>query len=93
MIIGIVYKDWNYGGESWTLTADSGCADNQAGDWFLDTLTGGWERSISSLIPAGNCWMQLFEDPHYQGTEKTYKGSAPYVGDAMNDKARSVIWY
>ncbi|QDQ09210.1 hypothetical protein [Streptomyces spectabilis] len=92
MTIGIVYKDWNYGRGSWTFTADYGCADNQAWDWYVDNLADGRERSISSLLPAGNCWMQLFEDPYYQGTERTYKESTPYVGDAMNDKARSIIW-
>ncbi|MEI5102773.1 peptidase inhibitor family I36 protein [Streptomyces sp. PmtG] len=89
MVGAILYEDWNYGGGSLTLRIPSACEDNGGWDWGYNTLDD-WNDRASSLIPANNCWVSLYSDIHFNGTEQGYRGSAPYVGDAMNDRASSV---
>ncbi|MEU8544145.1 hypothetical protein AB0C52_29825 [Streptomyces sp. NPDC048717] len=85
----VVYWDWNYGGASWTMEIPEGCKDNGTWDWGWSDL-GGWNDGISSLIPANNCWVGLYSDIYYNGTNQLYTKSTPYVGDAMNDQASSI---
>ncbi|WP_369382984.1 peptidase inhibitor family I36 protein [Streptomyces sp. cg36] len=86
---GILYEDWNYGGSSLTLTIPSACKDDGQWDWGYNNLDD-WNDRVSSVIPAGNCYVALYSDIYYNGTQQQYNTSTPYVGDAMNDRASSV---
>lgn len=86
---GFVYEDFNYGGWSWTLTIPSRCRNDGAWDATYGDLGSFWNNKITSVIPAGNCHIELHSDPHYQGARQMYTSSTPYVGDAMNDQASS----
>lgn len=86
---GILYEDWNYGGGSLTLTVPAACKDDGQWDWGYPTLDD-WNDTVSSVIPAGNCYVALYSDIYYNGTQQQYNTSTPYVGDAMNDRASSV---
>ncbi|MFH8837120.1 peptidase inhibitor family I36 protein [Streptomyces sp. NPDC017868] len=89
-VVGAVfYWDWNYGGASWTMEIPERCKDNGTWDWGYTDLSG-WNDAISSVIPANNCWVALYSDIYYNGTNQLYTNSTPYVGDAMNDRASSV---
>ncbi|MEU5438472.1 peptidase inhibitor family I36 protein [Streptomyces sp. NPDC020719] len=46
--------------------------------------------TASALIPANNCYVALYSDIYYNGTQQQYNSSTPCVGDAMNDRARSL---
>ncbi|WP_371648715.1 MULTISPECIES: hypothetical protein [unclassified Streptomyces] len=85
----ILYEDWNYGGASLTLTIPAPCENDGQWDWQYDTLDD-WNDSVSSLIPANNCWVALSSDIYHSGTQQEYHTATPYVGDAMNDRASSV---
>ncbi|MFG2147321.1 peptidase inhibitor family I36 protein [Streptomyces sp. NPDC048696] len=86
---GILYEDWNYGGGSLTLTVPAACKDDGKWDWEYDNLDD-WNDRVSSLIPANNCYVVLYSDIYYNGTQQQYNSSTPCVGAAMNDRARSL---
>ncbi|MGG8410227.1 peptidase inhibitor family I36 protein [Streptomyces sp. 12297] len=89
-VVGAVfYWDWNYGGASWTVEIPERCKDNGTWDWGYTDLSG-WNDAISSVLPANNCWVALYSDIYYNGTNQLYTNATPYVGDAMNDRASSV---
>ncbi|MEV0278725.1 hypothetical protein AB0I22_20395 [Streptomyces sp. NPDC050610] len=84
--LGILYKDWNYGGGSLTLNGGSACANGNGRDYTGELVD--WNDTVSSVAPVG-CWIELFADAHQSGYHQEYQNSTAYVGDSMNDRASS----
>ncbi|GAA2221761.1 hypothetical protein GCM10010232_02610 [Streptomyces amakusaensis] len=89
VVRGVLYEHAHYEGNSWTLYGPRWCKNDGQWDGWLETL-GGWGNTISSLIPANDCYIDLFSDPYFQGASQLYTSSTPYVGHAMNDQASSL---
>jgi hypothetical protein len=101
-VIGIVYKDAGYGGNTWVFTQPYGCNGDGAADFSVGNLNDrpysdyGFNDAISSFHSYSGCRTVLFEHWYFQGAASN--GGVPlydlgYVGDAMNDRATSILWY
>ncbi|MEU7043110.1 hypothetical protein AB0A77_18890 [Streptomyces varsoviensis] len=84
--LGILYKDWNYGGSSLILNGSGACANGNGRDYTGELVD--WNDTVSSVAPVG-CWIELFVDAHQSGYHQEYQTSTAYVGDSMNDRASS----
>jgi hypothetical protein len=103
VVIGISYKDGNYGGNTWVWLQPTRCDFNSSTvDFEVPNLNtspysgSGFNDSISSFRSFNNCLTVLFEDWFYGGAVTS--GGVPtldmsYVGNAMNDRASSIRWY
>ncbi|MFI2209247.1 peptidase inhibitor family I36 protein [Streptomyces sp. NPDC020141] len=86
----LVYEHAHYEGRVIAIVSDGPCKNNGKWDNEVASLGSDWDNQISSLIPANNCYVELFSDPYFQGARQLYTSSTPYVGSAMNDQASSL---
>ncbi|GGZ25059.1 hypothetical protein GCM10010387_18170 [Streptomyces inusitatus] len=86
----VLYEHAHYEGSSLTVWGPRWCKNDGKWDGEIEKLGGTWNDSVSSLIPANSCHVELFSDPYFQGARQLYTSSTPYVGHAMNDRASSL---
>jgi hypothetical protein len=94
IVIGVEYYHIGYAGGTYTFTGDSTCTTET---WDLEyefDLWGNWtwNDEISSFHTYGNCWVDHFDLPQYQGAHLGYQPSQYYIGDTMNDRTTSLRW-
>lgn len=89
-VIGILYKDSNYRGETFTASvSENGCHGYSHG--YTNMSSFGWANVVSSFRSYSNCRTAIFEKNNYAGAQYGYTANAASVG-ALNDKANSVRW-
>ncbi|HEY4238271.1 MAG TPA: hypothetical protein VGM88_00570 [Kofleriaceae bacterium] len=96
VVIGIVYKDSNYHGDSWVFTESAGCDGNPISvDYYVNNLNAspysdyGFNDSISSFLSFASCTTTLYND--WWGGGASYTAvNAP--GVLYNDAASSIYW-
>jgi len=103
VVIGIAYKDANFGDDTWVFNQPFGCDGNTATvDFEVQNLNTSpytccdFNDNISSFKSFSNCNTVLYEDWFFGGAATN--GGTPisdmsYVGDAMNDRASSIRWF
>lgn len=91
VIIGRVFDDQNYGGSSFTITGSHPCKDGNGRDFGVQLAKYGWANRISSLQAWGNCWLNLYSGPNYNGDhDGEFKADTPYVGPLMDKRTQSI---
>ncbi len=102
VVIGIVYKDANFGGDTWVFNQSIGCDGNVSTvDFTVPNLNANpftrcdFNDNISSFHSFSNCQTVLYEDFFFGGAATN--GGTPiadlsFVGSAMNDRASSIRW-
>lgn len=103
VVIGIAYKDKNFGGDTWVFIQPFGCNLNKfTVDFSVDNLNTDpytccdFNDNISSFNSFNDCLTVLYEDWHFGGAATNGGGPIEgmgYVGDAMNDRASSIRWF
>ena len=92
VVIGIVFDDAEYMGDSLVISVANGCDSSPGADWSLNSMPTGWNDKISSFKSYANCATKIFEHINYGGATLPYTVNTKYVGDAMNDKTSSMRW-
>ncbi|WP_158437708.1 peptidase inhibitor family I36 protein [Naasia lichenicola] len=88
VVLGVVYKDINYGGSSLTLFASSDCNGTTHG---FPTLSSGWDNSISSAKGSSTCWLTLYTATSYGGSRLNCTPNCASIG-SWNDQVKSIIF-
>ncbi|MDG9701952.1 hypothetical protein [Streptomyces sp. DH37] len=81
------FEHMNYGGASLPMSGSGGTCINLPADWHnrISSISNVWQRVHLYSLP--NCWQ---ESGH---PDQLYTASTTYVGDRMNDRAKSIrIW-
>lgn len=88
VIIGIDYKNINFGGDSLTLTESAAC-----GKYALSSMPSGWNDVLSSLKTSGGCASSIFTNINFGGSKYVVgvDSSASSV-DPYNDETSSQKW-
>lgn len=90
VIIGRFFDDQNYGGDSLTIWGPHPCKNGNGRD-FNVRLSGAWVNRISSLQAWGNCWINLYSGPNFNGDhDGEYKSDTSYVGPLMDNRTQSI---
>jgi len=104
VVIGIVYMDSNFGGDTWVFIQPHGCDFNLSTiDFSVANLNtspydccGGINDEIGSFQSFSGCQTVLYEDWMFMGSATN--GGVPivdmsFVGGAMDDRASSIRWF
>jgi hypothetical protein len=99
VVVGIVWKDANFLGDSWIFWKPWGCDGNPATkDWEISNLNAppysdyGFNDVISSFRSYAWCTTVLYDD--WMGFGASLSGEEmSYVGDTMNDRTSSIRFY
>ncbi|MEV5508224.1 SGNH/GDSL hydrolase family protein [Streptomyces orinoci] len=90
VILSTEYKDRDFGGESLTIYDDSGCTESNSKHYYGE-FPSGWDNTITSFKTFGTCQEKHFSEPNSKGDSVGWDvGAHDYIGDAMNDRTRSV---
>ena len=87
-IIGTVDKDVNASGASLTLWGSSGCAGETFG---FSSLASGWDDSISSARGSNGCWVTLYTETSYGGSNLNCTPYCASIG-GWNDNVKSLVF-
>lgn len=91
-LLGKLFDDANFGGGSLEMYGyDSGCTSNTSFG-FAD-IGSAWYGRVSSFLGYSNCQVKIFENTNFGGASYGFYGSSSYVGDAMNDRTKSVQFH
>jgi len=103
VVIGIAYKDSNFGGDTWVFIQSHGCDFNLSTiDFSVANLNAspfdccGFNDEIGSYRSFSGCQTVLYEDWFWTGAATN--GGTPsvdesFVGGAMDDRASSIRWF
>jgi hypothetical protein len=86
---GRFYDDQNYGG-SYLETFGAGSCTSSLPQWEEGPIPSSWYGRISSFQGYSNCKIRIWENTNYTGATLGNYSSKAYVGDAMNDRTKSV---
>jgi hypothetical protein len=90
-VIGVDYKNANYGGASLTWTGISTCSGYPY--YLASSMPSGWNDVISSYHDYSNCnHNPHWENNKYGGAVVNCGPNCSYVGAAMNDRTSSEKW-
>ena len=87
-IVGMVYRDYNEGGESLTFWGSSGCTGVTFG---FPSLASGWDNSISSARASNGCWVTLYTNTSYGGSRLNCTPYCASIG-SWNDNVKSLVF-
>ena len=100
VVIGIVYKDANYHGDTWVFTKSAGCdglVHYGVGNLNTSPYTCcDFNDNISSFHSYSGCGTILYEHWFEMGVatnDEQYISDMDYVGGVMNDRASSISWH
>ena len=88
-LLGRLYDDQNYGGsyeEFYGL--NTGCSPSAGFGWV--DIGSSWYGRVSAFHSYSSCKTKIFEKTNYGGATYGFYAHSSYVGDAMNDRTKSV---
>lgn len=89
-VIGVEYKDVNFGGASTTFAAPNNCTNYS---FWWNTMPSGFDNVISSAKAYSYCThSNHYENTYASGAVKDCGTGCSYIGDAMNDRTSSITW-
>jgi hypothetical protein len=88
-----LYDDQNFGGSYFEVFGSSACASGVPVGGVSD-IGSGWYGRVTSIRGYANCDVKVYENTGYGGASYGYVSQSGYVGDAMNDRTKSVttVW-
>jgi hypothetical protein len=98
-LIGIEFIDAGFSGGQLGITAPygTGCDGNLATNDYsyttFPTYPDNWNDNVSSFESFAGCEQKLFENGGFGGASTPIEASMSYVGENMNDKASSILFY
>ncbi|MFF6983505.1 hypothetical protein ACFZAV_38835 [Streptomyces sp. NPDC008343] len=90
VVIGTVFTDFRYGGDSLTLWGSRPCHRNGKADFYFN-LPDGWKGRVSSVQSWAECDIVLHTRPYLDGVASPrFKDLTPVLDGQWNDLAESV---
>ena len=91
IIVGRLFRDKNFSGGSYTVTATGLCNPADGYINFTINLPKDWRNVISSVEPYGNCKIWLYPELDLKGQrDGPFLNNTGYIGDFMNNRTKSV---
>lgn len=91
-LLGRLYDDQGYGGsyeEFYGL--GTGCTSTASFGW--PDIGSSWYGRVSSFRSYSSCTTKIFSSTNYGGSSYGFHTDSSYVGNAMNDRTRSVQFH
>jgi hypothetical protein len=90
VVVGTLFDNRDFGGESFTVYGAAPCEKDGEMEYQI-TLPDNWKDRVSSAQPWANCWLWLYPEPDLGGErDGPFKENTQFVGDLMDDRAKSV---
>ncbi|NEE38982.1 hypothetical protein G3M53_78010 [Streptomyces sp. SID7982] len=90
VVIGTVFEDWRFGGESITLWGSRPCGTERETGFYFN-LPEEWKGRVSAVQGWAECNVVLHEGPYLQGeASPTFEGLTPVIDGPWNDRAESI---
>ncbi|MEV8322234.1 hypothetical protein [Kitasatospora sp. NPDC056731] len=90
VVLGTIYQDFFFGGQSVTFTGPHACYNGNAADYSFD-IPAPLQDHVYSVRPYANCWFNLFTGFQATGYESpSYKGETVSVDEAWRTHAKSL---
>lgn len=87
-VIAKLYDNANQGGGVKEITSTSAC--NGTSVKGVADIGSSWYGRVSSFGVYAGCTVRIWENTNYSGAVYGYAGNTGYVGDAMNDRTKSL---
>ncbi|MFD4657019.1 hypothetical protein ACFWP2_15495 [Kitasatospora sp. NPDC058444] len=90
VVLGTIYDDFFFEGQSITYTGPHGCYDGNSADYSFD-IAAPLTNHVYSVRPYANCWFNLFTGVQATGyASPSYKGETVQVDEAWRTHSRSL---
>ncbi|MEU3571141.1 hypothetical protein AB0E96_22385 [Kitasatospora sp. NPDC036755] len=90
MVLGTIYDDFFFEGQSITYTGPHGCYNGNAADYSFD-IAAPLTNHVYSLRPYANCWFNLYTGLQASGYgSPSYKGETVQVDEAWRTHSKSL---
>ncbi len=84
-----LYDDQNFVGSYFEVFGAEACVSG-GGVAGVSDIGSGWYGRVTSIRGYANCDVKVYENTGYGGASYGYVSQSGYVGDAMNDRTKSV---
>ena len=90
VIVGTVFDNRDYGGDSMTIYGSAPCKKDGEMEQQIN-LPDEWKNRVSSVQPWAGCWIWLYPELDLGGErDGPFKENTTFVGDLMDDRAKSI---
>ncbi|MET8542289.1 hypothetical protein ABZW03_16755 [Kitasatospora sp. NPDC004799] len=90
VVLGTIYDDFFFEGQSITYTGPHGCYDGNEADYSFD-IAAPLQNHVYSVRPYANCWFNLFTGFQATGyASPSYKGETVQVDEAWRTHSKSL---
>lgn len=86
-VLAKLYDDQNMGGSNYEVDGSGACTSAVIG---VGNIGSSWYGRVSSFAGYSNCRVKIWESTGYSGASLGFYASKSYVGDALNDRTKSV---
>jgi hypothetical protein len=91
-LLGRIYDDQNYGGSYYEFYGlGTGCTATASFQW--PDIGSAWYGRVSSFHSYSACKTKIYETTGYGGASYGYYADSSYVGNAMNDRTKSIKFH
>jgi len=91
-LLGRIYDDQNYGGSYYEFYGlGTGCTSTASFQW--PDIGSAWYGRVSSFHSYSSCKTKIYETTNYGGASYGYVADSSYVGNAMNDRTKSIKFH
>ncbi|MEU6285386.1 hypothetical protein [Streptomyces sp. NPDC047028] len=90
VVIGTLFTDFGFGGDSMTLWGSHPCQSNGKANFYFN-LPDSWKGRLSSVQSWARCDIVLHTEPYMEGASSSpFRDLTPQLDSTWNDKAQSI---